>query len=194
MGQNAKASERLNAGGAVAPHPLSSVDAAAFRNALSRLAAAVNVITTDGPAGQCGVTASAVCSVSDTPPTVLVCLNRAHRMNGFVKANGTFCINMLAADQQDIAEMFAGFGRVGMAERFIRCGAISDMDRAPIVANAIAAIDCDITGIREVGTHSVIFGTARAIKIGKDQRKAPLVYHQRHYHTVQILKSNGESA
>ena len=51
-------------------------DKASFRDAMAHVGAAVNIITTDGPAGRAGFTASAVCSVTDTPPTLLVCLNR----------------------------------------------------------------------------------------------------------------------
>ena len=47
-----------------------------YRNAMSRLGAAVNIITTDGAGGRAGFTASAVCSVTDEPPTLLICLNR----------------------------------------------------------------------------------------------------------------------
>ncbi len=56
-----------------------------FRNAMARLGAAANVITSNGPAGRCGITATAVCSVSDTPPTLLVCLNRSSAMNQVFK-------------------------------------------------------------------------------------------------------------
>ncbi len=52
-------------------------DKASFRDAMAHVGAAVNIITTDGPAGRAGFTASAVCSVTDTPPTLLVCLNRS---------------------------------------------------------------------------------------------------------------------
>ena len=51
-------------------------DTAAFRDGMALLAGAVNVITTDGPHGRAGFTATAVCSVTDQPPTLLVCMNR----------------------------------------------------------------------------------------------------------------------
>lgn len=194
MKPHANTNEQVGLTRAFTHHDVPSVEAEAFRKALSRLAAAVNVVTTDGPAGRCGVTASAVCSVSDTPPTVLVCLNRAYRMNGFARSNGVFCINVLGADQQEIAEMFAGVGEIEMDQRFARCGATQDLERAPVLANAIAAIDCDITEIREIGTHSVMFGAVRAIRLGAERSTAPLVYHHRHYHTVTSLTSKGETA
>ena len=59
----------------------------AFRNAMSVLASAVNVVTTDGPAGRAGFTATAVCSVSDEPPSLLVCLNRSASVYDIFQAN-----------------------------------------------------------------------------------------------------------
>ena len=55
-----------------------AVEKQAYREAMARLGAAVNVIATDGPGGRAGFTASAVCSVTDTPPTLLVCANRTN--------------------------------------------------------------------------------------------------------------------
>src|SRR3954466_16084621 len=80
----------------------------AFREGMSRLGAAVNIITTDGPAGRAGFTASAVCSVTDDPPTLLVCLNRSASVYQTVRANGTVCVNTLAAGQQQISDLFGG--------------------------------------------------------------------------------------
>ncbi len=65
-----------------------TVSSADFREGLSRLAGAVTVITTDGPAGAAGFTASAVCSVTDSPPTVLVCMNRSSYAHRFFADNG----------------------------------------------------------------------------------------------------------
>ncbi len=67
-----------------------------FRDAMARLGAAVNIVTTDGPAGLGGLTVSAVCSVSDDPPTLLVCLNRGSPQNRLFKDNGVLCVNTLA--------------------------------------------------------------------------------------------------
>jgi len=69
-----------------------------YRNAMARLGAAVSVITTDGPAGAVGFTASAVCSVTDSPPMLLVCLNRNSSASPAVHANGVLCVNVIAED------------------------------------------------------------------------------------------------
>ncbi|OZT82212.1 4-hydroxyphenylacetate 3-monooxygenase reductase subunit, partial [Vibrio sp. 03_296] len=56
-----------------------------FRDAMSKLAAAVNIVTTGGVAGTVGITATAVCSVSDSPATVLACVNRNSASNAIFK-------------------------------------------------------------------------------------------------------------
>ena len=93
---------------AVGPEPVHTVDAAPFREAMSRLGAAVHVITTAGPGGKAGATATAVCSVSDAPPTLLMCLNRRSQTNPVVVENGVFCVNTLGAGEAEIADLFAG--------------------------------------------------------------------------------------
>ncbi len=66
-----------------------------FRDAMASLAAAVNIVTTAGHAGRCGITATAVCSVTDTPPSVMVCINANSAMNPVFQGNGRLCINVL---------------------------------------------------------------------------------------------------
>src|SRR5262249_47069152 len=85
-----------------------TVDPVLFREAMSRLGAAVHVVTTAGPGGKSGATATAVCSVSDAPPTLLICLNRRSQTNPVVTENGVFCVNTLGAGHADIANIFAG--------------------------------------------------------------------------------------
>src|SRR3569832_1087068 len=77
-----------------------SVASSEFRAALSHLATAVSVIATDGPAGRAGFTCSAVCAVSDTPATVLACINRKIAAHAAIQANGVVCINCLPASHK----------------------------------------------------------------------------------------------
>ena len=85
---------------------------------MSRLGAAVHVITTDGPSGKTGFTATAVCSVSDAPPTLLVCLNRAATSMPILRGNGVFCVNTLRAGDEILADIFAGRTKVAREARF----------------------------------------------------------------------------
>src|SRR5262245_64636854 len=84
-----------------------SVEAKSFREAMSRLGAAVHVITTEGPSGRTGFTATAVVSVSDAPPTLLVCLNRGANSTPILRGNGVFCVNTLRAGDETVTDTFA---------------------------------------------------------------------------------------
>src|SRR5919206_2511438 len=103
----------------VGPAAVRTVAPACFREAMSRLGAAVHVITTAGPGGKTGATATAVCSVSDAPPTLLVCLNRRSQTNPILQQNGVFCVNTLGAGAIEIADIFAGRTGVMGSDRFL---------------------------------------------------------------------------
>lgn len=94
-----------------------AVEKTEFRNAMSRLGAAVNIITTEGPAGRAGFTASAVCSVTDSPPTLLVCLNRSASVYPVFRENMQLCVNTLAAGHETLSNLFGG--KTPMADRFM---------------------------------------------------------------------------
>src|SRR5258706_320262 len=103
---------------AIGPEPVVTVGAAAFRDAMCRLGAAVHVVTTAGPGGKTGFTATAVCSVSDAPPTLLVCLNRRSQGGPILRENKVFCVNTLGADGQALADVFAGRTGAVNTQRF----------------------------------------------------------------------------
>ena len=79
-----------------------------FRAAMANLSAGVNIVTTDGPRGRAGITVSAACSVTDEPPTMLVCVHRASRAHDVLAGNERVCVNVLGSGQQDLALRFAG--------------------------------------------------------------------------------------
>ncbi len=152
-----------------------------FRDAMARLGAAVNVVTTDGPAGRRGFTASAVCSVTDTPPTLLVCMNRDSDSSLAVIENGVVAVNTLAHEHQELSGVFAG-QVVDMDTRFAAAAWETLETGAPILRGATVSFDCRITQITEVGTHSVVFCAVEAIKFG-DVHEG-LIYFGRSYHLI----------
>lgn len=155
-----------------------------YRNAMARLGAAVSVITTDGPAGRTGFTASAVCSVTDTPPTLLVCMNRGSTTNEAFKANKVLCVNTLAASQEALSPLFAGFDDMPMAERFNTATWTTLVTGSPVLAGAVVSFDCRIAQVTEVGTHSVVFCEVEAIQAGPAHEG--LIYFGRSYHRITV--------
>ena len=156
-----------------------------FRDAMARLAAAVNIITTGGPAGRAGFTASAMCSVTDTPPTLLVCMNKNVSSAGMFRENGTICVNTLAAGQQELSGVFAGFTGIEGEERFN----FGNWDRlvtgAPVLEGAIVAFDARIADVVEKGTHLVLFAEIEAIRLGEGV-EAALLYFARDYRKMEV--------
>ena len=163
----------------VGPEPVRTVDPAAFREAMSRLGAAVHIITTAGPGGKAGATATAVTSVSDAPPTVLMCLNRRSQTNPAVVENGVFCVNTLGAGEAPIADVFAGRSGVSGSDRFATGDWMVLSTGSPVLASAVIAFDCRIVEVRSVGSHNVFFGAVQEVRLGP--AGPALVYHERAY-------------
>ncbi|GAB7542944.1 flavin reductase [Cupriavidus sp. 8B] len=159
------------------------ITAQAFRDALAKAVTPVTVIATDGVGGVAGVTCSAVCSVCDNPPTVLVCINRKSYANAIIKENGVLSVNWLQAEQSGLSQVFAGAGALPMPERF----AAGDWSRlltgAPCSKSAMVALDCCVADAYEVGTHSIFL--AHVLAATHAEAVSPLVYCQRAYATTQ---------
>src|SRR5438046_3596262 len=114
-----------------------TVEPAVFREAMSRLGAAVHVITTAGPAGKAGTTATAVCSVSDAPPMLLMCLNGRSPTTPVVVENGVFCVNTLGHGGAAIADTFAGRSGVLGGDRFTTGAWLALSAGTPVLVSAV---------------------------------------------------------
>lgn len=150
-----------------------------FREAMSRFAAAVHLVTTDGPAGRRGVTVTSVCAVSDDPATLLVCLNVSSAANVRFEENGVFAVNVLPDRLEPIARAFSGEGRLDLDERFATGRWHVLQTGAPVLEGALASFDCRLVDTRIVATHRVMIGEVAAIRSGEANRS--LVYRGRRY-------------
>lgn len=153
-----------------------------FRQAMAHLSAAVNVITTAGPFGRCGITASAVCSVTDTPPTLLICLNRSSAMHTAFAGNGRVCVNVLPGEHELLAKHFAGLTQLSMDARFDLPVWDEGEQRVPVLRSALASLQGQVVELKEVGSHSVMFVTATHIRVRSDGDG--LVYFDRNFHRL----------
>lgn len=158
------------------------LDAPHFREAMSRIVAAVHIVTTDGPEGKSGATVSSMCSVSDDPPSILVCVNRATRIHTAILKNRVFCVNTLQPGHQDLSDAFAGRGNMTVDERFALGSWRTMATGCPGLDTARLSIDCEVFSVTEMGTHSVIIGTVADLRMSEPDRS--LVYIRRGYHSV----------
>lgn len=161
------------------------VEATEFKNAMSSLASAVSVVTTKGVSGKHGFTASAVCSVTDNPPTLLVCMNTSSRSHASFVENKVLCVNVLSTDQEHLSNAFAS-SKLSSEERF-QHGLWATLETgAPVLEDALVSFDCEISQIQEVGTHTIFICPIVAIQ--QNEQDQALVYFNRAYHQVGQLE------
>ena len=160
------------------------IEATDFRDAMSLLTTAVHVITTQGDSGCHGFTASAVCSVTDTPPTLLVCMNQAARSHEYFVDNKTLSVNVLGAQHEQLSTAFAS--KLSSEERFEQGSWTELATGAPILADALVSFDCEIEDIQQVGSHSIFMCRVVAINQSEQQseQQDSLVYFNRAYHQL----------
>lgn len=153
---------------------------ALFRDAMAHLGAAVNVVTTDGPGGRAGFSATAICSVTDSPPTLLVCLNRKASVHAAVASNAVLCVNTLGAGHQDLAQLFGG--KTPQDERFAQATWSTLSTGAPVLDDALISFDCRIVDRLASGTHDILIAEIKDIRLG--ELREGLIYFGRRYHSL----------
>jgi flavin reductase (DIM6/NTAB) family NADH-FMN oxidoreductase RutF/DNA-binding transcriptional LysR family regulator len=161
-----------------------------FLDAMSRVAATVNVVTTNGPAGRFGVTVSAMSSVSADAerPILLVCVNKNSVSAEPIRANGVFCVNILRDDQSYISNRFAGRQGATAADKFTGMKWTSCSTGSPRLLGCLVAFDCRVLSLETMESHYVIFGTVEDVFI--DRVGSPLIYSNRTYATPLCLRSS----
>jgi flavin reductase (DIM6/NTAB) family NADH-FMN oxidoreductase RutF len=156
-----------------------SIDLDSFKTGMRWLASGVCLITTvDGAGARQGLTATAVCSVSAVPPTLLCCINRNSSSHAAIRAAGVFAVNVLCVDDRVLAERFGS--PIGSDAKFSEGLWQVGVTGAPLLESALASFDCRIAHAVEVATHGILFGEIQAIKLRQTTAK-PLLYAQGAY-------------
>ena len=150
-----------------------------FRDAMRHLAGGVSVITVGRGKDITGMTVTSVSSLSVDPPSLIVSINRASSSWPLLQRLGFFGVNILTADQLDVAERFTGKGGLKGAERFAGAEWIPGASGVPLLAGALAAIDCEVEDIVERHSHAIVIG--RVLELRLSSRTAALAYWQGQY-------------
>lgn len=159
--------------------PVSSVD---FRSAMRHLTGGVSIITAGRGRDVTGMTVTSVTSLSVEPPTLLVSINRDASSFPLIRRYGAFGVNILNADQLDVAERFAGRGGLKGADRFAGGQWVTGVSGVPLLVGALAAFDCEVEEIVERHSHGIVIGRVRDIK--NAARSAALAYWHGRYVAV----------
>lgn len=156
-----------------------------FLTAMSALAATVCVVATASPTGErCGITATAVCSLSTEPPQLVACVNRGSSMAKALSGTGWFSVNILSGEQEAVAARFAGRTGLQGSARFDDDTWTQHVTGTPLLAGASAVCVCHVSNSLHQASHLVVIGRVLDVLLPEGDPPAPLMYHMRHFTTV----------
>jgi flavin reductase len=153
------------------------VDGNQFKAGMRTLAGAVNIITSAHAGHRYGMTATAVCSASAEPPTVLACINKLATTHGAVAKAKVFCVNVLRSDDWELSTTFSG-AQSGEA-RFKSGNWTRLATGAPVLIDALVSFDCRVVKKMVHGTHTIFLGQVEQMLFG--QKGRPLLYSEGQY-------------
>jgi flavin reductase (DIM6/NTAB) family NADH-FMN oxidoreductase RutF len=159
-----------------------TVTSEAFRDALRHFPAGVTIVTLKSGERVHGLTVSAFASVSPDPPIVAVIIDRKHTAHELLSEDGaSFAVNILGEDQIELSNRFAWSKE---ADRFALGSWTTAATGAPVLADAVAWLDCTIHERHPAGTHTVYLGLVQASSVPRPDGK-PLVYWNRDYRRLE---------
>jgi flavin reductase (DIM6/NTAB) family NADH-FMN oxidoreductase RutF len=165
----------MNAPSPATPDRMTRTSASeSFKSAMRHLAGGVAIITSGQGEARNGLTATSVSSLSIEPAALVVSIHRTSSLMPVLRENMAFGVNILAARHRDVADRFAGRGGHKGVERYQGSDWIELVTGAPLLADALAAIDCTVDTIVDWNTHAVVIGRVEAVRLGGDARA--LVY------------------
>lgn len=153
-----------------------------LRQVMAQFATGVTVLTAGGEDAH-GMTANAFSSVSLEPPMVLCCVSKAARMHSAIVTAGSFGVNILAADQQELSRYFADWRRPdGLAQFDTVNHTVGAKTGAPLLDGALAWLECELDQVLEGGDHSVFLG--RVVATSRGAGENALVFYGGGYHEI----------
>jgi len=156
-----------------------TIDSLLFRRVLGHFATGVTILTTRAPDGSIhGMTANAITSVSLDPPLVLACVDRRGRTHGYIAESRIFALSMLGEDQHPLSERFARRSPAD-GELWAEVPYRTAVTGAPILAEAIAYVDCRLFATYPGGDHSIFVG--EVLDLGVLTGRPPLIFFRGRY-------------
>jgi flavin reductase (DIM6/NTAB) family NADH-FMN oxidoreductase RutF len=171
--------------------PISTVDGD-FRSALRHLAGGVSVITTGQGEDRTGLTVTSLSSLSAEPPTVMFGLNLSSSTFPVLARHRSFGVNFLSAAQKQVADRFAGRGGEKGSARYAEAEWREGHTGAPLLAGALAALDCELEELIERHSHAIVIGRVREVRLGTND--AALLYWRGDYERLGWMAEEATTA
>ena len=149
-----------------------------FRNALSRFASGISVVSTKDAAGALhGITVSAFCSVSLDPPMILICIEKATASHYAFEESKAFVVNILDESQRGLSERFAA----PFSDKFEDVEFEIGIEGVPVLRDALASLECRLETAYDGGDHSIFVGMVERTTIRGGN---PLIHFEGEYRTI----------
>lgn len=155
-----------------------AIDEAQFKAAMSHFASGVTVVTTEWDGIPYGLTVASFSSLSLDPPLVLVCIEKSVKSHDAIASAGKFAVNILSAHQADISNRFAS----KVDDKFAGISWAAGTTGVPLIANALATVECRLQAQLPGGDHSIFVGEVVATATREGE---PLLYFRSGYRQMQ---------
>ena len=155
-------------------------DTAKYRQVLGHFPTGVTVVTAMTDDGPAGMAIGSFSTVSLDPPVVLFCPQKTSGSWNRIKGSGSFCVNILAEDQEDVSRVFASKSD----DKFAEIGWKHSGNGAPRITGVLAHIDCDIHEVLDGGDHDIVLGLVTALDVSHEG--GPLVFFRGGYGRVAL--------
>lgn len=157
------------------------IDGATYRQVLGHFPTGVTVITATTEEGPVGLAVGSFASLSLDPPLVLFCPGGTSSSWPKIRATGSFCVNILGADQEHISRVFASKD----ADKFASLEwSRTKATGSPLIDGVLGWIDCDIEEVLPGGDHDICVGRVR--DLGSNDASGPLVFYRGGYGRFEI--------
>lgn len=160
------------------------VDSHSYKQGMRHLAGAISVITADFQGTRSGLTVTSVSSVSVEPPELLVCINGQASAWPLIERSGRFGVNVLQANQDNLAMRFAGAGGVKGEQRY-EGAQWSQHHGVWLLDKAAAAFACEVEEIVMCHSHAVVVARVLHVQTAQENMSSPLLYWQGQFGTLQ---------
>lgn len=154
-----------------------------FLDGMRQLASGVSVVTAGAAGDRNGMTASAVCSLSAEPPSLIACLSRTTGTCSRLADSRSFCVNVLGRHHEELATVFAGRTDLVGEARFGAGAWHVGRLGVPVLSDALVAFECEVATIHDYATHCIVVGLVHDVYVNSDGSR-PLVYHDRTFCSV----------
>lgn len=154
---------------------MSAIDQAHYRQVLGHFPTGVTVVAGVADGTPVGLAVGSFFSLSLEPPLVGFCVGKSSNSWKAMEPSGSFCVNILGSDQEDVCRVFATSGD----DKFATIGWTKTESGSPLINDVLAWIDCDLETVHDGGDHHIVVGRVRGMDVGHEGD--PLVFFRGGY-------------